>query len=36
VEYPVSVALAEAVPTLPRGKGWWYEIKFDGHGRVLV
>jgi ATP-dependent DNA ligase len=30
VEYPVAVALAEAVPTLPRGKAWWYEIKFDG------
>jgi ATP-dependent DNA ligase len=35
VEYPVAVALAEAVPTLPRGKGWWYEIKFDGHRTVL-
>ncbi|MGW6755756.1 ATP-dependent DNA ligase [Streptomyces sp. NPDC055006] len=33
--YPVAVALAEAVPTLPRGKGWWYEIKFDGHHTVL-
>ncbi|MFD8779197.1 DNA ligase [Streptomyces sp. NPDC059916] len=35
MEYPVAVALAEAVPTLPRGKGWWYEIKFDGHRTVL-
>ncbi|MFF1684913.1 MULTISPECIES: hypothetical protein [unclassified Streptomyces] len=31
----MAVALAEAVPTLPRGKGWWYEIKFDGHRTVL-
>ncbi|MFC9534292.1 hypothetical protein ACFT38_27655 [Streptomyces sp. NPDC056975] len=35
MEYPVAVALAEAVPTLPRGRGWWYEIKFDGHRTVL-
>jgi ATP-dependent DNA ligase len=35
VEYPIAVALAEAVPTLPRGKGWWYEIKFDGHRTVM-
>ncbi|MFI9781384.1 hypothetical protein ACIHCV_43435 [Streptomyces sp. NPDC051956] len=35
VEYPVAVALAEAVPTLPKGPGWWYEIKFDGHRTVL-
>ncbi|MGW6145051.1 hypothetical protein [Streptomyces sp. NPDC055140] len=30
MEYPVAVAVAEALPTLPRGKGRWYEIKFDG------
>ncbi|MFI9781076.1 DNA ligase [Streptomyces sp. NPDC051956] len=35
MEHPVAVALAEAVPTLPRGMGWWYEIKFDGHRTVL-
>ncbi|WP_326771530.1 ATP-dependent DNA ligase [Streptomyces sp. NBC_01445] len=35
MEYPVAVALAEAVPTLPKGPGWWYEIKFDGHRTVL-
>ncbi|MFD3913387.1 DUF6233 domain-containing protein [Streptomyces sp. NPDC058603] len=31
VELPVDVALAQAVPTLPAGEGWWYEPKFDGH-----
>ncbi|MFB7757841.1 hypothetical protein ACFC18_51110 [Streptomyces sp. NPDC056121] len=35
MEYPVAVALAKAVPTLPRGKGWWYEFKFDGYRTVL-
>ncbi|MER6616297.1 DNA ligase [Streptomyces xantholiticus] len=31
----VSVALAKAVPRLPRGPGWWYEPKFDGHRVVM-
>lgn len=35
MEYPVAVALAESVPTLPRGPGWWYEPKFDGHRLVM-
>jgi ATP-dependent DNA ligase len=35
MEFPVDVALAEAVPRLPVGPGWWYEIKFDGHRAVL-
>ncbi|MGW4253362.1 ATP-dependent DNA ligase [Streptomyces californicus] len=35
MEYPVSVALARAVPTLPTGPGWHFEIKVDGHRAVL-
>ncbi|MER6610780.1 hypothetical protein ABT282_34020 [Streptomyces sp. NPDC000927] len=35
MEFPVKVALAEAVPVLPGGSGWWYEPKFDGHRTVL-
>lgn len=35
MEFPVQVALAELVPTLPSGPGWWYEIKLDGHRTVL-
>ncbi|MFF3884067.1 ATP-dependent DNA ligase [Streptomyces sp. NPDC001914] len=35
MEFPVEVALARAVPRLPTGDGWWYEIKFDGHRAVL-
>lgn len=35
MEYPVAVALAEAVSRLPRGAGWWYEPKFDGHRLVM-
>lgn len=31
----MEVALAEAVPRLPTGAGWWYEIKFDGHRAVI-
>ncbi|MFE7711058.1 hypothetical protein ACFU6I_36010 [Streptomyces sp. NPDC057486] len=27
MEFPVKVALAQAVPTLPDGPGWWYEPK---------
>lgn len=29
------MALAELVPHLPTGAGWWYEIKLDGHRTVL-
>lgn len=32
---PVTVALAQAADTLPTGKGWAYEPKYDGH-RVCV
>ncbi|MGW1106119.1 ATP-dependent DNA ligase [Streptomyces sp. NPDC002540] len=35
MEFPIKVALARAVPTLPEGPGWWYEPKFDGHRTVL-
>ncbi|MFF3129855.1 DNA ligase [Streptomyces sp. NPDC057908] len=35
MEFPIKVALAKAVPTLPDGPGWWYEPKFDGHRTVL-
>ncbi|WP_440581275.1 ATP-dependent DNA ligase [Streptomyces sp. PT19] len=35
VDWPVSVALAQAVPTLPEGKGLHYEPKLDGHRLVL-
>ncbi|MFI8872520.1 ATP-dependent DNA ligase [Streptomyces sp. NPDC055243] len=35
MKYPVAVALAEAVTRLPRGDGWWYEPKFDGHRLVM-
>ncbi|MGQ4343624.1 ATP-dependent DNA ligase [Streptomyces sp. SAS_275] len=35
MDFPVDVALAEAVPRLPTGDGWWYEIKFDGHRAVI-
>jgi bifunctional non-homologous end joining protein LigD len=35
VEFPVQVALARPVPTLPTGPGWWYEIKPDGHRTVM-
>ncbi|MFF2331987.1 DNA ligase, partial [Streptomyces sp. NPDC058103] len=36
-ELPVPLALAQAVPRLPRGAAgvWWYEPKFDGHRVVL-
>ncbi|MFE3704543.1 hypothetical protein ACFXPE_03330, partial [Streptomyces scopuliridis] len=36
MEFPVDVALARAVPTLPTGPGWWFEPKFDGHRMILV
>ncbi|MCX5385656.1 ATP-dependent DNA ligase [Streptomyces sp. NBC_00083] len=32
---PFTVALAEAVGRLPRGAGWAYEPKFDGHRMVV-
>jgi ATP-dependent DNA ligase len=35
VDFPVDVALAELVPTLPVGTGWRYEMKFDGHRTVI-
>ncbi|MFE3429778.1 hypothetical protein [Streptomyces sp. NPDC059171] len=35
MEYPVKPALAQAVPTIPDGPGWWYEPKFDGHRTIL-
>ncbi|MFI6063195.1 hypothetical protein [Streptomyces sp. NPDC051286] len=35
MEFPIKVALARAVPTLPDGPDWWYEPKFDGHRTVL-
>ncbi|MGV9509361.1 ATP-dependent DNA ligase [Streptomyces tendae] len=35
MDWPVSVALAQAVPTLPTGKDLHYEPKFDGHRLVL-
>lgn len=35
MEFPVAVALAESVPTLPTGADWWYEPKFDGQRLVL-
>ncbi|MEU3433138.1 hypothetical protein [Streptomyces sp. NPDC006863] len=35
MEYPVKVALARAVPVLPDGPEWRFEIKVDGHRAVL-
>ncbi|MFJ3083002.1 DNA ligase [Streptomyces halstedii] len=35
MEFPVKVALAQAVPLLPDGPDWWYEPKFDGHRTIL-
>ncbi|MFE9953281.1 hypothetical protein ACFYRJ_38425 [Streptomyces sp. NPDC005531] len=35
MEFPIKVALTQAVPTLPEGPGWWFEPKFDGHRVVL-
>ena len=29
------MALAQSVPQLPAGRGWWFEPKFDGHRTVL-
>ncbi|CAH9420293.1 hypothetical protein SGL43_07351 [Streptomyces globisporus] len=30
VEFPIRPALARAVPTLPTGPDWNFEIKLDG------
>ncbi|MEV7275215.1 RNA ligase family protein [Streptomyces bacillaris] len=35
MDYPIRPALARAVPTLPTGPGWHFEIKVDGHRMVL-
>ncbi|MGW2088737.1 hypothetical protein ACWCQ6_27420, partial [Streptomyces sp. NPDC001880] len=35
VEFPTKVALAQAVPVLPQGPGWWYEPKYDGFRALL-
>ncbi|MCX4605534.1 DNA ligase [Streptomyces anulatus] len=35
MEYPIRPALAQAVPRIPDGRGWWYEPKFDGHRTIL-
>ncbi|MFE7268494.1 hypothetical protein ACFU9B_42080 [Streptomyces sp. NPDC057592] len=35
MEFPTKVALAQTVPVLPEGPGWWYEPKYDGHRTVL-
>ncbi|MFJ2314924.1 DNA ligase [Streptomyces sp. NPDC087846] len=35
MEFPIKVALAQAIPVLPEGPGWWYEPKLDGHRTVL-
>jgi len=35
VEYPIRPALAQAVPRIPDGPGWWYEPKADGHRTIM-
>ncbi|MCQ1582550.1 ATP-dependent DNA ligase [Streptomyces parvus] len=35
MEFPIRPALARAVPTLPTGPGWHFEIKLDGHRMIL-
>ncbi|MEW1760524.1 DNA ligase [Streptomyces cyaneofuscatus] len=35
MEFPVAVALAQAVPELPAGRGWWFEPKLDGQRTIL-
>ncbi|GAA5702466.1 hypothetical protein SM007_28105 [Streptomyces avermitilis] len=35
MDFPVDVALAELVPTLPVGTKWRYEMKLDGHRAVV-
>ncbi|MFE7268289.1 hypothetical protein ACFU9B_40880 [Streptomyces sp. NPDC057592] len=34
VEFPIKVALAQAVPNLPDGPGWWFEPKKYRFSRV--
>ncbi len=36
MDWPVSVALAQAVPTLPTGKDLHYEPKLDGSPDALL
>ncbi|MEU7028867.1 RNA ligase family protein [Streptomyces sp. NPDC046275] len=36
MEVPIAVALAQSVPRLPDGPGWWFEPKFDGHRLVMI
>ncbi|WP_308293554.1 DNA ligase [Streptomyces sp. RM72] len=35
MEFPLAVALAQAVPELPAGRGWWFEPKLDGHRTIV-
>jgi ATP-dependent DNA ligase len=35
VEFPIRPALARAVPTLPTGPDWHFEIKLDGHRMIM-
>ncbi|MET9097189.1 hypothetical protein ABZX72_34495 [Streptomyces cyaneofuscatus] len=35
MEFPIRPALARAVPTLPTGPDWNFEIKLDGHRMIL-
>ncbi|UTR83643.1 DNA ligase [Streptomyces cavourensis] len=35
MEYPIRPALARAVPVLPTGPDWKFEIKVDGHRMIL-
>ncbi|MEU4032422.1 ATP-dependent DNA ligase [Streptomyces anulatus] len=35
MEFPIRPALARAVPTLPTGPTWHFEIKVDGHRMIL-
>ncbi|WTD05915.1 hypothetical protein OH717_26725 [Streptomyces albidoflavus] len=35
MRFPVPVALAQAVPGLPEGDGWYFEPKLDGDRQVL-
>ncbi|WP_148660106.1 hypothetical protein [Streptomyces globisporus] len=35
MKYPIQVALARAVPVLPDGSAWHFEIKVDGSPDIL-
>ncbi|MDX3186230.1 hypothetical protein PV334_33895 [Streptomyces sp. ME02-7008A-1] len=35
MEFPIDVALAKAVATLPTAPGYWFEPKFDGHRTIM-